>query len=234
MPIKYENVVPWGRSYDEYVRMFCLTNEDFYKKILGCGDGPASFNSIMNKAGHRMISIDPIYQFTKDQIENRINETYIDVLNQTKNHLDRFIWTRIHSLEELFEIRMAAMKEFLEDYNKGKIENRYLFGELPSLPLENESFDLVLCAHFLLFYSDNLSLQFHYDSITEMCRVGKEIRIFPIVNLNANISPYLSPVREFINSIGWSFEEIKVDYEFQKNGNTMLKITKNKNNELQC
>jgi hypothetical protein len=40
-----DKVVPWGRSFDEYVRMFDLTPADLGKRILGCGDGPASFGS---------------------------------------------------------------------------------------------------------------------------------------------------------------------------------------------
>ena len=54
--------------------MFSLSDSDLDLKILGCGDGPASFNSEMNRMGRDVISIDPIYQFTKNQLENRIDE----------------------------------------------------------------------------------------------------------------------------------------------------------------
>ena len=40
-----DQVVPWGRSFDEYRRMFALTDADLSRVILGCGDGPASFNA---------------------------------------------------------------------------------------------------------------------------------------------------------------------------------------------
>ena len=46
-----EKVVPWGRSFAEYIRMFSLTEEDLEKRILGCGDGPASFNAELTKKG---------------------------------------------------------------------------------------------------------------------------------------------------------------------------------------
>jgi len=45
MTIKYHDIKPWGRSFEEYVRMFSLTPPDLKRKILGCGDGPASFNA---------------------------------------------------------------------------------------------------------------------------------------------------------------------------------------------
>jgi hypothetical protein len=33
-------VVPWGRSYDEYRAMFALLDDNLNKPILGCGDAP--------------------------------------------------------------------------------------------------------------------------------------------------------------------------------------------------
>ena len=48
MLITYENVLPWGRSYDEYLRMFGLSEADLDKRFLGCGDGPAAFNAQLN------------------------------------------------------------------------------------------------------------------------------------------------------------------------------------------
>ena len=83
MGFKYQEVVPWGRSYEEYVRMFNLAETDLKSKILGCGDGPASFNAEMAKKGNKIISIDPIYQLSREQIKQRIDETYETVISQT-------------------------------------------------------------------------------------------------------------------------------------------------------
>jgi len=82
MSFTLENVVPWGRSYEEYVSMFKLTSLDLQKKILGCGDGPANFNSKMNKIGQPITSIDPVYQFSTNEIKGRISETYKEILEQ--------------------------------------------------------------------------------------------------------------------------------------------------------
>ena len=43
MPFTLDSVVPWGRSFEEYTRMFVLSNEDLKQRILGWSDGPASF-----------------------------------------------------------------------------------------------------------------------------------------------------------------------------------------------
>ncbi len=226
MTFKYESVVPWGRSFEEYVGMFNLTEEDLDKTILGCGDGPASFNACMNKKGKRIISVDPIYQMSKIEIEQRIAETFANVMGQTRRNQDKFIWDRIVSIEELGKIRMQAMTDFLSDYDDGKNQGRYIPGELPHLPkmIMEKKFDLVLCAHFLFFYSDNLSLEFHFESLNELCRIGNEIRIFPLVDVNSEISLFVEPAKNMLMRNGWNVEEVKVGYQFQKTGNTMLRI----------
>jgi hypothetical protein len=67
--MKLEEVVPWGRTLEEYQSMFSLLETDLSAKILGCGDGPASFNAEMTELGHSVVSIDPVYQFSAEQRE---------------------------------------------------------------------------------------------------------------------------------------------------------------------
>lgn len=55
-----DQVEPWGRSFDEYVRMFALTSEDFARPMLGCGDGPGGFNAEATRRGGRVVSCDPL------------------------------------------------------------------------------------------------------------------------------------------------------------------------------
>ena len=38
---------PWGRNLAEYSAMFKLSSTELEASILGCGDGPASFNAEM-------------------------------------------------------------------------------------------------------------------------------------------------------------------------------------------
>jgi hypothetical protein len=39
MSFTLSDVVPWGRSYDEYLRMFGLGDAELRPGILGCADG---------------------------------------------------------------------------------------------------------------------------------------------------------------------------------------------------
>jgi hypothetical protein len=208
--------------------MFGISEHDLDMKILGCGDGPASFNYEMHKAGKHVVSVDPIYRFSAKQIEQRIHDTYREVIEQTSQNTDKFIWKNIVSVKELGKIRMSAMRLFLADYDKGRKQTRYVNAELPDLPFENNTFDIALSSHFLFLYTDNLSLEFHLNAIGEMCRVAKEVRIFPLLDMNAIRSPYVDQVKRIFRAKGKTISEEKVDYEFQKGGNKMLKIINDK------
>ena len=88
MGFTLDKVVPWGRSYDEYVSMFDLTENDLKFRVLGCGDGPAAFNSALSKRGGNVVSVDPIYVFDAAQIRSRISDTYETVMTQSKRLSD--------------------------------------------------------------------------------------------------------------------------------------------------
>jgi len=222
MAFNYKDVVPWGRSYDEYLRMFDLTEDELKLKILGCGDGPASFNSEGNKRGGHVISVDPLYNLSREEILKRIDETYDDVLGQTRENRDKFRWDVIKSVDELGRVRMDAMEIFLDSYEQGKKEGRYVPAALPVLPFRDREFDIALSSHFLFLYTDILSYDFHARSLREMLRVAAEVRIFPLLDMNANKSSY---VRGIIDLLGSERIEVrKVDYEFQVGGNEMLII----------
>ncbi len=228
MTVNYPEVVPWGRSFQEYKDMFSLTSECLSRNIIGCGDGPASFNYELTKANGNIVSIDPVYRMSKSEIQTRIDETFETVVEQTSRNKDKFNWDKINNIDELVKIRMDSMNLFLEDYVSGKKEKRYIYGEMPILPFSDYTFDLALSSHFLFLYSENLSYEFHLDSIREMLRVAKEVRIFPIIDFNCGVSIHLEKIINDLSREKHICEIVSVDYEFQKNGNQMLKISKRK------
>ncbi|MGB3511040.1 MAG: hypothetical protein WBA93_17770 [Microcoleaceae cyanobacterium] len=116
------------------------------------------------------------------------------------------------------------MENFLLDFPDGSLQKRYLTAELPKLSFNHNKFDLALCSHFLFLYSDQLSEKFHLESILEMCRVAKQVKIFPLVKLSGEVSPILLPIIEELAAQGYKAEIKQVAYEFQKGGNQMLQI----------
>ena len=113
-----DEIVPWGRSFDEYRHMFSLTEADLGRRIIGCGDGPASFNAEATRRGGHVISCDPLYQFDSAAIQQRITAAYDEIVDQTRQNADEFVWDAISTVDELGRIRMRAMRNLPESMSK--------------------------------------------------------------------------------------------------------------------
>jgi hypothetical protein len=222
--MKLKNIVPWGRSLKEYKEIFSLTENDFLKSILGCGDGPASFNAELSAQGGKIVSIDPTYCFSTEQLKNRIEEVYDEIIPQIQINKNKYHWGSISSVEALGKIRLSAMEKFLNDYESGCKQGRYLEGALPNLDLKDGQFELALCSHYLFLYSEQISLEEHLKSITELCRVANEVRIYPLIALNGKISPHLKDVINHFNSESKKTLLVDVNYQFQKGATQMLVV----------
>ena len=222
--MELKNVVPWGRSFEEYQAIFSLTEADLKKSILGCGDGPASFNAELSAQGGKVVSVDPTYHFSTEQLQNRISEVYREIIPQMYLNKDKYIWDSIPSVEELGNIRMAAMNKFIADYDAGKKEGRYIEAALPNLKFKDKQFELALCSHFLFLYSDQMSLDEHIKALKELCRVAKEVRVYPLLALNGNVSLHLDDVIAELNKSNYSTSLNNVKYQFQKGATQMLVV----------
>ena len=220
-----DQIVPWGRSFAEYERMFALTADDLQGRILGCADGPAGFNAEATRRGFRVISCDPLYRFSAADILARMVEARGEVLDQARRNYDLFVWKEIASVEELGRVRWQAMQTFLADYETGKRAERYIDAALPNLPFSDHAFELALSSHLLFLYTDHLSLEFHCQAMMEMCRVAREVRLFPLLTLAGNRSSLVEPVRHAAELAGYTAVIEKVPYEFHRGGNEMLRIT---------
>ena len=141
MPFSIGRVVPWGRSAAEYQAMFGLDESDLDGRILGCGDGPASFNAEMSAQGDTVVSVDPLYAVSAAAIERRVEETFDEVMDQMRRNAQEFVWTHVPSVDELGRRRMAAMRRFIADYPRGKAEGRYVGASSrgSSTPAEREA-----------------------------------------------------------------------------------------------
>ncbi len=68
-----------------------------------------------------------------------------------------------------------------------------------------------------------LGYDFHIKAIDEILRVCKEVRIFPLVDLDSNPSGMISDVIEHYREL-YDVEIQETDYEFQKGANRLLVI----------
>src|SRR3954463_5283861 len=133
MPGRLDQAVPWGRSYDEYAAMFALAESELKRTIFDCAAGPSSFNAEMHARGRRVVSADPIYAFTADDIRRRVEATRGPMMEQVRGDPDHFVWRTITSPEMLERLRMSAMERFLADFEQGRPQGRYATQELPTL-----------------------------------------------------------------------------------------------------
>lgn len=224
MAFTLDEVVPFGRSRREYGRMFDLSPVDLEGAILGCADGPASFNAEMARQGRHVISCDPLYALAPEQIARRIEATFDTVIEGARVNADRYVWQEIESPGRLAAVRRAAMRTFLADLPHGGRAGRYVAAALPKLPFANRQFDLALCSHFLFTYTAQLSETFHVAAVLEMLRVAREVRVFPLLDLAGSPSAHLEPVRDALQRQGFGVTVRPVPYEFQRGGNRMLQV----------
>jgi hypothetical protein len=57
-----------------------------------------------------------------------------------------------------------------------------------------------------------------------MCAASQEVRIFPLLTYDADPSPYVDPVVASVKKRGRRASIERVQYEFQRGGNQMLRI----------
>lgn len=221
--MQLDQVVPWGRSLAEYREMFDLSEADKHRRILGCGDGPASFNAELSFMGGNVVSVDPIYQFSADELYARILAVFKTVMDQVALNVDQFNWDVIPDQERLGEIRLAAMESFIADYRNAEA-GRYVTGELPALPFADKHFELALCSHYLFLYSDKVDAQAHLQGVNELCRVAEEVRIYPLVDLEGKPSPHVQAVIDDQNAQGREVEILSTEYHFQKGADEYMVI----------
>jgi ubiquinone/menaquinone biosynthesis C-methylase UbiE len=213
-----------GRTWAEYLKMFNLKSEELAgEKILDCAAGASSFTREMSEMGFDIVAVDILYNEEADVLCNKCRE-HMEVLVEGLESVDHFVWTFFSNLEDLKKQRNNACREFIKDYRDRRGKN-YIAADLTRLPFEDNRFSMVLCSHLLFIYDHRLDYEFHLNSINEMLRVtSHELRIYPLVKNRGKKSEFVKRIVNDLQNV--DIEIVKVDYEFRKGGNEMLKIIK--------
>ncbi len=222
--VNFDEIVPWGRSFEEYCRMFDLSAEALPDSVLDCGGGPSSFCAAASRHGIRAVSVDPLYQFSPETIQQRIDEITPDMLQLMHEERERFELDRYDSPEEVVKGRHRAMSRFLEDYQSDHERDRYITGSVMDMDFPDNEFQLALSSHFLLLYDEELSLEDHLRAVREAVRVTGELRVFPLRNVEGNQSRVLPDLLEALGEEDLQLEIREVPYEFQSGAHKMLVI----------
>ncbi|KTD56384.1 hypothetical protein Lsan_3072 [Legionella santicrucis] len=217
-------LVLWGHSVDEYREMFDLSQEDMNSRILEYGCGPSAVNAQQFLEAHQAVSCDPLFVLDKDTLSSKAIMIFAQMADEVRKEQEQFDFSRNGSLEQLLEYRQEGMKSFFADYEKGKAEGRYLGAADYHLPYADFSFDFALSAHYLFADLEDQTVDFHLNVIRELARVAKEVRIFPLNDMEGKSSELLGPVLLQLQKNGYGVEIREVDYHLHKSENAMLRV----------
>lgn len=221
-----DRVVFIGRSFEEYMNIFSLSLEQMQgKKILDCPSGACSFTAIANQFGVDVTACDLAYYHEAEDLRHKGIEDIEHAMEHVESVKGNYMWNYFKDIEALRLERLKALNHCYGDMIK--FPSRYVPVTLPVLPFKDEEFDLILSAHLLFTYADRLDYNFHVSTINELLRVSKgELRIFPLVDVKGKRYEYLDEMKKYLQGKGYTAEEVKVPYEFQRNANSMLIVKK--------
>jgi len=239
----FGRVAFFGRAIEEYVSMFnlnvpALLNANPPVAILDCPAGPAAFARQGADIGLRIIACDPMFaEEDAEKLRWVVDTDAQSVAKKTVANRQLF-----HPELTPVRVRRRAMEIFLGDYSSGRSAGRYVAGQLPYLPFEDKTFDLVLSANFLFIYSNIESggmmenspfdLAFHRKALAELIRVSRdEVRIYPLrgprtpAGHNLEKHDYLEPLMQELAAAGHRVELQSVEQRDILGAESMLVIS---------
>lgn len=227
MGVHFEHIAFFGRRLKEYECFFNFSTRDYIgKSILDVAAGTASFASEASNLGVNVTAIDPCYALDPKEASVRAKDDFDMVMASIRDKQDYLVQTTFKSLDELAEMRWGATEKFLADYEAQYQSGRYQPETLPKLSFEDNAFDLVLCGHFLFLFSDRLDYAFHCDSLIELCRVARDVRLYPLVGIDNNEYPDLLKLQAELRKRGIESRTVDVDYAVIKGSGKAQQLTK--------
>lgn len=226
--IKYEQlgVAMTCRSFAEYERMFSLTDLEI-GNVLDVAAGASSFTATVLENGIDAYAVDPQY----DKSAEKLYKDGLQELSESRKKLLRahklFNWKMYHSIDKLMENRATSLAQFIKSYKEEP--TRYVRGQLPNLPFEEEQFSLILCSHFLFLYGEQFPIDFHEKAIVELsriCRQDGRIQIYPLVGFDGQLFSGLNELLQRLSLRLLRCKLVEVDFEFVNGATQMLVITK--------
>lgn len=226
-----ERVTFYGRSLPEYSKMFLLDCSDWVSKsILDCPSGPASFCREARGLGIEVCAVDPQYVNEPDRLLAIGSQDIDYVISKIAQTRDQRKWDYYENLDYLKNKQFEILHSFIEEYrNYWKSQSNYIAASLPKLPFEDNTFDLAVSGHFLFSFQFHFSKTFTIDSLLELARVAREVRVFP---LRANEQDRNAPFADFEDIIislrqqGLAIEVKPSAFEFQVGANQVMILKK--------
>jgi len=213
----------WVYSFEDYQQMFDLKKQDLKKRILDYPAGVSSFNAEMVSMGHQVTSGDEWYAEPESVLRQYVDQLMQADKKYLAEHLELLTEADRPHFDTLIKIWKLNAEMFLADYQQGLLQKRYQFMQLPTLPFEKDAFELTLCSDAL--FRSQASLQFSPDQlIEELLRISVEVRVYPLLNEDGEVSEALGPVMLHLQQQNYGVEVRQVEYEQLQGSNAMLRI----------
>jgi hypothetical protein len=216
------DIIVSSRPYDEYRAMFGLTDAEILAgPVLDCPGGAGAFAAGVRARGGRAVSADPAYALPPGELVAEVEAGFARGLRYLDENRDSYVWTFFSSVEDLEARRMAALREFAEDF-RGEDE-RYRAAALPDLPIADGAFRLVLSGYLLFAYPDHLDDPAQEAGLRELLRVAREeVRVYPLIDTAYVRHPAIDALRRRLGADGVESEVRTVDYAFQSGASEVL------------
>ncbi|MFD0698606.1 methyltransferase domain-containing protein [Paenibacillus sp. GCM10027628] len=219
-----------SRSYAEYERMFLLNDKELQgKRVLDVAGGASSFTAEARRKGVLSEAADPLYSKSVEEITEHGMQEIEVVAAKMEKLVDVYNWEFYGSVEKHRAGRVEGLRLFSEDFASPDARVRYHTSILPNLPFADNSFDLVLCSHFLFLYEEQFDYGFHLASVRELlrvCKTGGEVRIYPLLNFRTVEYCRLQELLDELTSSGYLVRKSKANLPFLPNSEQFLVISK--------
>ncbi|WP_258171160.1 class I SAM-dependent methyltransferase [Paenibacillus sp. R14(2021)] len=196
------------RSFEEYVRMFDLQENELIGRLLDIAGGASSFTADAAAKGLDAYAADPRFVYDHEQLTNEAKQEIADSSAKLQRLSGKFDLSYYGSMANHRAGREASLQRFAAHYADASVRaERYLAGKLPNLPFADAQFDVVFCSHFLFLYEEQFDYAFHRHALFEMmriCKPGGCIRIYPVVTLQWKPYTYMEELLQAIRERGGS------------------------------
>jgi len=211
----------WVHCLQDYVDMFALDEQDLKRKILDYPAKISCFNAEMHAKGcDNVVSADPKYDLSPLDMVKHVGYVIQDLSESLDCYVDHLQGEGEQEIENLLNVWNQYAQQFLADYSDGLHTRRYQMARMPSLPFEDSQFELALCPDILLTENGYSMV----EVVSEVCRVAKEVRIFPLLDDSGEIAEELGPVMLALQQSNLGLEVKQVAYKLHKKNNAMLRI----------
>ncbi|MFC5451742.1 methyltransferase domain-containing protein [Paenibacillus aestuarii] len=230
-----------SRSFAEYERMFMLNADELQgKRVLDVAGGASSFTADARRQGILAEAADPLYAMAPATIAEHGRQEVEVVAAKLDKLRDVYDWSYYGSVEAHRAGREESLRRFVEDFAEqnvsgqssnsvNSLDSRYHIAQLPELPFADQTFDLVLCSHFLFLYEEQFDYAFHQAAVRELlrvCKAGGEVRIYPLLSFRTEEYAKLKLLLDDLHKLGFVPNKRKANLPFLPNSEYFVNISK--------